>query len=194
MKASTARVAASPSKTRRAKTRAAKTAMFLVHCRGRRARNQAGSRWGFTGAGVETSGASDAEVDEATFTHPGRVEDVTTVEHHRLFHQLLHSLEVGPPEIVPLREDEESIGGLERLVGRLGVAHPIAEMAPGHIGRDRIVCRQGGAFAKQSLDHHQRGGLSHVVGARLEGQAPDGEVLASEVPVVANGLLDEKSL
>src|SRR5215470_4400126 len=121
-KARIACVAASGSKTRRAKTNAAKIARFFVHCRGRSARNHAGKRLGFTAPVPGSSGASDAEVDEATLTHPDRVEDVPAVEDHCLLHELLHPVEVRPAKIVPLGEDEEAVCLLEGLVGGLGVA------------------------------------------------------------------------
>src|SRR6185369_650742 len=179
---------------RRAKSSGAKTARFFVHWRGRKARNQAGSRWGFSASGAGSSGASDAEVDEATLAHPYRVEDVTAVEDDRLTHQLLHPLEVGPTEVVPLGEDEESIGTLEGLVGRLGVADPVTEVTLRHLRRHRVMGGEGRALAEETFEHHQRRSLAHIVGAGLEGEPPDGEVLPGEVAVVLGGLLEEEPL
>src|SRR5262245_42280925 len=127
-KASSASDAAWPSKTRRAKRSGAKTARFFVHCRGRRARNQAGSLWVLRAAGAGSSGPSDAEVDEATLAHPCRVEDVATVEDHGLLHDLLHPVEIRAAELVPFGEHEESIGALQGLIRGFCVPDAIAEV------------------------------------------------------------------
>src|SRR6185437_4752115 len=101
--------------------------------RGRKTRSQAGSRCFFSASEAGSSGASDAEVDEATLAHPCWVEDVATVEDDGLLHGLLHPVEVGPAELVPLRENEEPVRTLERLVGGLGIPDPFAEVTPGDV-------------------------------------------------------------
>jgi hypothetical protein len=103
-------------KTALANSSGAKTARFLVHCVGRRTRNRPEAGWASPPPERELRGG-DAEVDEATFTHPGRVEDVPAIEDHRLSHQLLHPVEVRPAELVPLGEDEEPVRLLQGLVG-----------------------------------------------------------------------------
>ena len=50
--------------------------------------------------------------------HLLRVVDVAAVEDDRLPHQLLHAREVGLAELVPLGDDRQRVGALQRVVAR----------------------------------------------------------------------------
>src|SRR5215813_3469869 len=176
-------------KTAFANTSGAKTATFLIHWRGRSARSHAGAL-----AAPLALRPSDAEVDEPTLAHPGRVEDVPAVEDHGLFHQLLHPIEVRATELIPLGEDEQSVRILQCLVRSLGIPHTLPEMPLRHLSGDRVVGGKGGAFPHQAFEHDQRRCLPHVVGPGLEGQPPDREVLPGQIAVVLHRLLEQQTL
>ena len=55
-------------------------------------------------------------VGEAELAHLVRLVDVAAVEDHRLLHQRLHALEVRPAELVPLGDEQQRVGALERVV------------------------------------------------------------------------------
>src|SRR4029079_2105527 len=59
-----------------------------------------------------------------------------------------------------------------------------AEQSPRHACRRRIVCAYARAAAQQPFDDWNRGRLAHVVGPRLERQAPEGAGPALEAPEV----------
>src|SRR4051812_27579937 len=152
MNARSSRSARSGTNTALAKSKGAKTARFLVHCRGRSARSHGGAR-PVTAFRPGSSGTSDAEVDEATFAHPSRIEDVPAIEDNGLLHQLLHSLEVRPAELVPLGQHEETVRLLQGLVRGLGVADPIAKVPLCDGRRDRVMGRDRGALPQEALEH-----------------------------------------
>src|SRR5882724_9917721 len=60
--------------------------------------------------------ASDRVVDESERGHVRRLVEVPAVEDDRTLQELLHAREVGPAKLVPLREDEQRIGTVERVV------------------------------------------------------------------------------
>src|SRR5678815_4404995 len=84
--------------------------------------------------GLPLSGAHGAtphrEVREAERLHLRGLVDVSAVEDHRLLEESLHALEIGPPELVPLRDQHERVGSLERVVVDLVIADAVAEQLP----------------------------------------------------------------
>src|SRR5437879_7998978 len=65
-------------------------------------------------------GAADRKVGEAVLAHDLGFVQVPAVEDDRLAEELLHAREVGAAELVPLGDDEQRVGVLERLV-----VHPV---------------------------------------------------------------------
>ena len=81
--------------------------------------------------------------------------------------------EVRLAELVPLGDDRERVGALERVVAVLAEVRRVARRCP------LATCVASGSYActfapgrEQPLDDRDRRRLAHVVGARLERQPP----------------------
>src|SRR5205085_5427055 len=82
------------------------------------------------------------------------------------------------------------------LVGILYKMHAVAVDAPGVLHGYRVVRGDDAALGEQLVDEDERRRLPQVVGARLEGEAPDAESLAPQAlgAEVRLGLLGEQPL
>src|SRR5437899_5026211 len=131
-------------------------------------------------------GAADREVGEAVLAHDLGLVQVPPVEDDRLAQELLHAREVGAAKLVPLGDDEQRIRVLERLVVHPVIGDAVGEVLARLAERLGVVHGHRGAAGEQTLDDGDRRRLAHVVGAGLEGEAPDGEPpsvdVLSEVP------------
>ena len=89
--------------------------------------------------------------------------------------------EVRLAELVPLGDDEQRVGALQRVVGVLGVVDLAAlKIRCATVARFGIERAHLGAALEQALDDRNRRRLAHVVGARLEREPPHGDRLALE--------------
>src|SRR5947207_727046 len=70
---------------------------------------------------------ADAVVVEAELLHLRRLVQVAAVEDDLAFHERLHAVEVGLAEGLPLGEDRERVGPVERVVLVLAVGDPVSE-------------------------------------------------------------------
>src|SRR5262249_50097293 len=123
----------------------------------------------------------DRHVAETERADLRRIEDVAAVEDHRLLHQLLHLREVRFAELIPFRDHEQGVSALQRVVGGLRVLDALLEDALGNglrLGIERADLR---AALEQSFDDRHGWRFAHVIGPRLERQAPDGDRLASQL-------------
>jgi len=68
---------------------------------------------------------SDAIVHEAEGRHHLRIIDVPPVEDHGLLHESLHPLEVRPAEVIPLRQQQQGVSPLERVIVVIAVLVPV---------------------------------------------------------------------
>src|SRR5689334_3296799 len=136
-------------------------------------------------------GAADRQVGEAVLAHDLGLVEVPAVEDDGPPEEPLHAREVGTAELVPLRDDEQGVGVLERLVVGPVVRHAVAEVRARLGERLRVVDRELRAAREEALDDGDGRGLAHVVGAGLEGEAPDREAPAVQVlPELRRDLLD----
>src|SRR5262249_18030140 len=60
--------------------------------------------------------APDGQVGEAMLPHDLRVVEVAAVDDERALQQLLHACEIGTAELVPVRDHEERVRAVERVV------------------------------------------------------------------------------
>ena len=95
-------------------------------------------------------------------------------------HQLAHPGEVGFAELVPLGDDGQRVGAGQRVVTPRRQRHLVAEDLPRHVHRRGIERLDLRAGRQQPVDDDDGRRFAHVVGARLERQAPDGDRLALE--------------
>src|SRR5258706_3547959 len=89
---------------------------------------------------------ADGIIAEAELSQVVGVVDVPAVEDHGLFEQPPDGVEVGAAELVPLRDDDERVGALERVVVAPVVADAVAEdlFRLGHrLGVVRLDLRAG---------------------------------------------------
>src|SRR5258706_16434924 len=89
---------------------------------------------------------ADGIIAEAELSQIVGVVDVPAVEDHGLFEQPPDGVEVGAAELVPLRDDDERVGALERVVVAPVVADAVAEdlFRLGHrLGVVRLDLRAG---------------------------------------------------
>ncbi len=85
--------------------------------------------------------------------------------------------EVELEELVPLRHEHDGVGaadGSDRVVRELDAVHQVAGLAFG----DRVVGNHLSARSLQARGEHERAGLAHVVGVRLEREAEQRDPLA----------------
>ena len=130
-----------------------------------------------------TFSPADCEIADALPRHQRRLVEVPAVEHDRLLQRGLEAPEVGAPEFLPFGADRERVGAVERL----GRARRQREVRPRAVDALRLGHRHGvvGAHLRarrpQRLDQHPRRRLAHVVGVRLECEAPDGDRAPGEL-------------
>src|SRR5262245_1582918 len=117
--------------------------------------------------------ATNGVIAEAKASQRLRVVEVATIEDDRLAQQATHHLEVGVAELLPLGDDCQSVGPLQRSVGPITVDEAVAVDRADVGQRLGIVDAHLDAVGKQGVDEHQRRGLADVIGTGLERQAPD---------------------
>ena len=128
--------------------------------------------------------ATDRVVREALLLHRRRVVEIAAVENHRRLERLLQMVEVRAAEFLPFRDDRQRIGAFERLARASAVSVRSARSpqdALRFLRRGRIECAHLRARLPQLLRAARGWRFAHVVGARLECQAPDREGLAVEI-------------
>ena len=62
---------------------------------------------------------ADGNIGKPQIPHLLRVEQISSIEYDGRSHQLLHPLEIGPPELRPIGNDEQGINALETVVAPL---------------------------------------------------------------------------
>ena len=123
--------------------------------------------------------AADRAIREAELLHLARIVEIAAVEDDRTRQRALDAREVRVPELVPLGDDDERVGALERVVVRRRVGRsgrPRRRRAS--CMRHRIVRDDGRAALEQLVDQRERRRLAHVVGLRLEREPPDRDACA----------------
>src|ERR1043166_4364222 len=110
-------------------------------------------------------------VAEADFFEIRRIIDIATVENHRTLEQLLDPLKIRTTKLIPLRQDDQSRGAVAGIVVPLRILHLVAEDLPRFLGRFGIERLDPGACLQKRPDNGDRGGISHVVCARFEGES-----------------------
>src|SRR3954471_3546635 len=109
------------------------------------------------------------------------VEVVAAVDDQRRLHGVLYI--VRPVEVLelwPLGDEHRAVGALERLERRVADLHARAEHARGALPRHRVVRAHVRALALEPAGEHEAGGLTDVVGVRLERHAEERDLLAHE--------------
>src|SRR5512145_428422 len=71
--------------------------------------------------------ASYGVVGKTQFAHIVRVVNVSAVEYHRLGQQVFHSFEVGAAKFVPLGQDEQRRGAMQRIIVPVSILDPVSE-------------------------------------------------------------------
>src|SRR6266542_3321304 len=106
----------------------------------------------------------------------------SSVENGRGLEPLPDRAEIGAAELLPLGEDRERVRAVERGKRRIRIAdaRERGERAFRRGHRNRIVRAHGCAAREQFLDQNPAWSLPHVVGVRLEREAPDGDASAGE--------------
>jgi hypothetical protein len=93
---------------------------------------------------------------------------------------LAELFEVGALELVPVGGDDEGVGILEAFVHVVDDRGGGAEFGAGVLRGDGVEADGGRAVADGLADEGECGGFADVVGAGLEGDAPEGDLLALE--------------
>jgi hypothetical protein len=121
-----------------------------------------------------------ASVLEAGAARRRRLVKIAAVENDRCFQPGLDGLEVGAAKLLPFGNDGQRIRAIERRhrARRVANARILAKHAFRLVHRHRIIGADRSATRQQLGDQHPAGRLAHVVGVRLEGQAPEGDGLA----------------
>ncbi|CAM2156829.1 hypothetical protein PT2222_30158 [Paraburkholderia tropica] len=128
---------------------------------------------------------------ETEFLQRGRVVQIAAVEHDRRFQLRLQRFEIGRLENLPFGRDHQrvgAVGGFHRvlrvaqafeLLGRLREVE--FDHALRFLDRDRVVRDHARAACEQFGDQRAARRFAHVVGVRLEGEAPETERAAREI-------------
>ena len=113
------------------------------------------------------------------------VVQVASVQNDALAHALAHCGKVGVLKTLPFGDDEQGIGcvqGRHGGVGKPDVRTVVGEEGGTGFGHGHgVVGHQPGSPCHQFAHDVQAGGLAHVVGVGLEGQAPDGQRHTAQV-------------
>ena len=123
-------------------------------------------------AGIDR-GPAHAMIGKPQGGHPRQIENVAAIENDRLAQQPDHDLEIGIAELVPLGGDHQRIGLLECSVGTVAIRQSFAVDRADVGQRLGVMNPQIGAGLQQRVDQDQGRRLADIVGAGLEGQAPD---------------------
>src|SRR5262245_22148158 len=134
--------------------------------------------------------AANGEVREALRLHLlGRI-DVASVENDWRSHQRPHLAEVGLAELVPLGDDRQRVGAVERVVALVAQSDAAVEQPLRDRPGGRIVRLHARALVQEQLDDRNRRRLAHVVGSRLERKSPERDRAAGQIPEMLLHLLD----
>src|SRR5207245_6082122 len=115
------------------------------------------------------------------------VVEVAAVEDRGGLQRFFEGGEIGAAEFLPLGDDRQRIGALERVERIIddrdaaAVGKDLARLSP----RRRIVGAHAGAGRDQVVDQREARRLAHVVGVGLEREPPDGDALAAQLVVEA---------
>ena len=137
--------------------------------------------------------APDALVAQARGARGRRIERVAPVDQHVAPHRARDGGEVELAELVPLGHEHDGVGAgdrAERVVGELDAVHQVPRLVLG----DRVVRDDERAGRLQPRGEHERAGLAHVVGVRLERQPEQRDPLPDERAEVLLELADHAPL
>ena len=111
------------------------------------------------------------------------IEEVAAIEDHWDFQASPDGGEIDTAELVPLGYDCQAVGAIEGVegVGHQGQVGAVTVEALGLLHGYRIEGTDLGTSLPEGLHEVATGGLAHVVGVGLEGQAPEGEGTAGEI-------------
>ena len=92
-------------------------------------------------------------------------------------------------KLLPVRRDEETVAAAQGLLRSFVVLNTAEERVAGGIegaagfrdGQRIVGVQRAGTTCQQRFRHGQRGGIAHVVGLLLEGQAQQGDGFAVEI-------------
>ena len=120
--------------------------------------------------------SADAVILEAEPGHERRVVEIATVEDDRSAQLPQDALEVRRSELRPVGEDHQRIGLGQCLVAVVEIGDVLVLQGLVRVGhRLGVVAPDLHPPLGEAADGVDRRGLAHVVGAALEGQAPDGQ-------------------
>ena len=111
---------------------------------------------------------------------------------------LLDPLEIGLAKLVPLGDQDQSVGALAGLITLAAVRDvPVHVLEQGFrfLGRFGIVCLHSRSLADQAANQGERRRFAHVIGSGLEGEAPKGHRLPVQIVLeVVSNLREQEEL
>src|ERR1041384_3592227 len=125
--------------------------------------------------------ASYRVVSKTELAQVRRIEDVATIENHRLLEQSFDAPKIRPAKFVPFGQNQQRCGAMSRVVVSMRVLDSIAEDFPRLFHRLRIECLHPRTGVQQRFDNDDRRSVAHVVGARLESKSPNRKRQARQV-------------
>src|SRR5258706_1969950 len=123
----------------------------------------------------------DTEIDETFFRQDARIIDVPAVENHLAAHERFHPVEIGAPELIPLREDDERVCTPESSIVIFEIADRTAEIFTRFIEGDGVVDVHHDTPLSEFADDRHARRVPHILRVRLEREAPDGHNLPRQL-------------
>src|SRR5919106_6575239 len=151
------------------------------------------SRWRPRAGGERCSlrGPPDPLVLEAVSPHRRRIEHVAPVDEQPVAHATARLRPVELAELRPFRYEDGRVRALERVERRGGDVDAVeVNLAV----RDRVPCAHLGALGLQPTGEYDARGLAHVVGAGLERESEERDLLPTERAEPPLELLDHAPL
>src|SRR5690242_21891948 len=83
-------------------------------------------------------------VGETELTQVRGIENIATIENHRLLQQAFDAREIRPAKFVPFGQNEQRCGAMERILTSVRVLDSIAKNSPGLFHRLGVECLHPG--------------------------------------------------
>src|SRR3954464_7896698 len=116
--------------------------------------------------------APDRMIPHAQLPHLLDVVKISAIDDDRLLERALYPLEIRMAILVPIRDHDQRVRALERLIVSLSIIYSVAEQTPRMVEGSRVVRTDRNTLAQQRIDERQRRRLTHIVGSGLEGEPP----------------------
>ena len=124
---------------------------------------------------------ADRVIFEIKRLHQGRLIEIAPIENHWLLEHRLDALKIRVAELIPFGEDQQGVSTRERVVIDRAIGNPVTEDPTGVFDGLWIMGADRGSRGEQFFDNNDRRRFAHIVGARLEGEPPNGEAAPFEV-------------